>query len=137
MFGSGLLFVASSVLFSFPTPPPRPRPPPRPPPPFARRPQPRPRPRDCVDGPLGTEVFTGFRAGRVSIPSGRPGRGAVGVTTFDDRVAGVAVDGGGVATEDEGTGVEVGGGMDTAPINDAMMAVAAKLLCGDVAGGVG
>ena len=59
------------------------------------------------------------------------------MTTFDDRVAGVAVDGGGVATKDEGTGVEVGGGMDTAPVNDAMMAVATKLLHGDVAGGVG
>ena len=82
-------------------------------------------------------MFTGFRAGRVSTPSGRPGRGAGGVTTVDDGVAGVGVDSGGVAIEDEGTGVEVGAGVDAAPDNDAMMAVAAKLLRGDVAGGVG
>ena len=59
------------------------------------------------------------------------------MTTVDDRVAGVGVDSGGVAIEDEGTGVEVGVGVDAAPDNDAMMAVAAKLLRGDVASGVG
>jgi len=82
-------------------------------------------------------VFTGFQAGRVSTPSGGPKRGAGGVTTVDDRVAGVTVDGEGVAIEDKGTGVEVGVSGDAAPVNDAMMAVAVKLLRGDVAGGVG
>ena len=52
-------------------------------------------------------------------------------------VARVAVDSRGVATEDKGMGVEVSVGVDAAPINDVMMAVAAKLLHGDVAGGVG
>jgi hypothetical protein len=62
-------------------------------------------------------MLTGFRGGRVSTPSGGVGGGAGGVAAVNDRAAVVAVNGG--------------------PDNDAMMVVAAKLLHGDVAGGVG
>ena len=44
----------------------------------------------------------------------------------------VAVVGGGAAVEDGGTDMGVDAGVDTASVNDTMMAVAAKLLRGDV-----
>ena len=73
-------------------------------------------------------AFVGFRAGRVSIPSGGAGRGTGGVSAVNDCTAGVA--GGGAAVESGSTGMGVDAGVDTASVNDAMMAVAAKLLCG-------
>ena len=75
-------------------------------------------------------VFVGFRAGRVSISGGGAGRGTGGVTALNDCTAGVA--GGGAAVEDGGTGMGMDAGVDIVSVNDAMMAVAAKLLHGDV-----
>jgi len=60
--------------------------------------------------------LTGFRAGQVSTPSGGVGSGTGEVATVNDRAAVVAVNSG--------------------PDNDTTMVVAAKLLWGDVAGGV-
>ena len=44
----------------------------------------------------------------------------------------VVVVGGGAAVKDGGTDMGVDAGVDTASVNDTMMAVAAKLLHGDV-----
>jgi hypothetical protein len=56
------------------------------------------------------------------------------MTAVNDSMAGVV--GGGAAVKDGGTGIGVDAGVGTASVNDAMMAVAAKLLRGDVVGGV-
>ena len=52
------------------------------------------------------------------------------MTALDDCAAGVA--GGGAAVEDGGTGMGMDAGVDIVSVNDAMMAIAAKLLRGDV-----
>jgi len=49
-------------------------------------------------------------------------------------VAGIP--GGRAAVEDGGTGTGVDAGVDTASVNDTMIIIAAKLLRGDVVGGV-
>ena len=123
----GLALAGLSAVFSFATLLPRP---PRPPFPFPPPPHPFPRPQGCTDNSLGSVVFVGFRAGRVSISGGGAGRGTGGVTALDDCAAGVA--GGGAAVEDGGTGTGMDAGVDIVSVNDAMMAVAAKLLHGDV-----
>ena len=55
------------------------------------------------------------------------------MTAVNDCVAGVV---GGGAVEDGGTGMGMDAGVDTASVNDAMMAIATKLLGGDVIGRV-
>ena len=82
---------------------------------------------------MGSVAFSGFRGGRVSIPGGGPGRGAGGVTAVNDCAAGVV---GGGAVKDGGTGMGMDAGVDTASVNDTMMAIATKLLGGDVIGRV-
>ena len=52
------------------------------------------------------------------------------MTAVNDCMVGVV--GRGAAVEDGGTDMGVDVGVDTASVNDAMMAVAAKLLHGDV-----
>ena len=52
------------------------------------------------------------------------------MTALNDCAGGIA--GGGAAVEDGGTGMVMDVGVDTASVNDTMMAVAAKLLHGDV-----
>ena len=76
-------------------------------------------------------AFVGFRAGQVSIPIGGAGMDTGWITAVNGCVAGIV--GGHAAVEDGGTGTV---GVDTASVNDAMITVAAKLLCGDVVGGV-
>ena len=44
--------------------------------------------------------------------------------------------GGHAAVEDGGTGTGIDAGVDTAFVNDAMIVIATKLLCGDVIAGV-
>ena len=122
-----MALVRLSAAFSFTTLPPRP---PRPPFPLRPPPRPFPRPRGCIDNSLGSVAFSGFRGGRVSIPGGGAGRGTGGMTAVND--CAVAVVGGGAAVEDGGTDMGVDAGVDTASVNDTMMAVAAKLLRGDV-----
>ena len=93
-------------------------------------PCPFPQPQGCIDNSLGSVVFVGFWAGQVSISGGGAGRGTGGATALNDCAGGIA--GGGAAVEDGGTGMGVDAGVDTASVNDAMMAVATKLLHGDV-----
>ena len=56
------------------------------------------------------------------------------ITAVNGCMAGIP--GGRAAVEDGGTGTGIDAGVDTAFVNDAMIIIATKLLCGDVIAGV-